>query len=98
MTNFEIITRTAIAEGIFTEAEAMEHIEKRGELPLHTFKGWKARGFQVKKGEKTRIRIGIWQQTKSKTNEETGEEIPGHMFMKTSCFFTGEQVEAIKTA
>lgn len=98
MTNFEIITKTAIASGIFTEAEAAAHIQRTGELPLHTFQGWKDRGFIVKKGEHARAKITIWKHAGKKTDEETGEEDSGHHYMKLAHFFTLDQVEAIKTA
>ena len=98
MTNAEIITRTAIASGLFSEAEAMAIIQQNGELPLHTFQGWKARGFQVKKGEKSTIRITIWKHSGRKVDKETGEEDAGHHFMKNACFFTASQVEAVQTA
>lgn len=96
MTNFEIITKTAIASGLFTEDQAAALIQQNGELPLHTFQGWKARVYRVKKGEKTTIRIDIWKHTGNKIDEETGEESEGHMFMKTACFFLRSQVEQMQ--
>ena len=41
MTNTEIITRTAIAEGLFTEAEATAIIASGRRLPLHTYSEWR---------------------------------------------------------
>ena len=71
------------------------------ELPeeIHTFNGWKERGFVVKKGEKSKIKICIWKYTEKKKNENelTGNELEDapttNMFMKVSAFFTREQVE-----
>lgn len=71
------------------------------ELPeeIHTFNGWKERGFSVKKGEKSKIKFAIWKHTsKEKAEEEkTGnplEDAPiSNMFMKMSAFFTLAQVE-----
>ena len=81
------------------------------EIPeeIHTFQGWKSRGFQVKKGEKSKIKITIWKHVTKKAKEDTaseelnkmnqaineqgGEE---RMFMTTSAFFTASQVEPLK--
>ena len=72
--------------------------------PIHTFNGWKARGYVVKKGEKSTIKFPIWKYTeKSKKEEElTGNPIEDapttNMFMKMSAFFRFDQVEKIATA
>ena len=81
------------------------------ELPeaIHTFNGWKARGYQVKKGEKSSIKFPIWKHTTKMLDTNTGNaemdkmnteinEQGGqtNMFMKVSAFFTFEQVEPIK--
>ena len=69
---------------------------------IHTFNGWKQRGYSVKKGEKSKIKIAIWKYTEKEKPEEekTGnplEDAPiTNMFMKTSAFFTLDQVEPIK--
>lgn len=77
---------------------------KELEMPeeIHTFNGWKERGYKVKKGEHSTIKFAIWKYTqKEKQPEEmTGnplEDAPvSNMFMKTSAFFTAAQVEPIK--
>lgn len=77
--------------------------------PIHTFNGWKAAGYSVKKGEKSSIRIVIWKHTarmldtntgnaetdamNAEINREGGET---RMFMKNAAFFTFAQVEPIK--
>lgn len=81
------------------------------ELPeeIHTFNGWKERGFQVKKGEKSKIKFSIWKHTRKMLNTDTGNEENNkmneeinkqggqtNMFMKTSAFFTFDQVEPVK--
>lgn len=51
--------------------------EKKVELPeeIHTFNGWKERGFRVKKGEKSEIKFAIWKHTvKEKKPEEKNWE------------------------
>lgn len=77
---------------------------KEIELPeeIHTFNGWKERGYSVKKGEKSKIKFPIWKYTEKakKEEEKTGNELEDapvtNMFMKLSAFFTFEQVEPIK--
>ena len=81
------------------------------ELPeeIHTYNGWKARGYQVKKGEKSSIKFTIWKHTTKMLKTDTGNaeldkanamvnEQGGqtNMFMKMSAFFTPAQVEPIK--
>lgn len=81
------------------------------ELPeeIHTFNGWKQRGFSVKKGEKSDIRIMIWKYTSKMLDTDTGNaetdkmnqminEQGGqsNMFRKVAAFFTAAQVEPIK--
>ena len=82
------------ADGTTTELEMPEAI--------HTFNGWKERGYSVKKGEKAKAKFPIWKYT---TREKPVEELTGNpledapitnMFMKMSAFFTFEQVEKIK--
>lgn len=83
-------------DGTETELEMPE--------PIHTFNGWKALGYVVKKGEKSAIKFPIWKYTeKAKPEEEkTGNPIEDapetSMFMKMSAFFRFDQVEKIATA
>ena len=73
--------------------------EKEIEIPaeIHTFKGWKERGYIVKKGERSNIKISIWKHTvvKNKSDDEEKEIEEDKMFKKISAFFTEEQVEKI---
>lgn len=69
--------------------------------PIHTYKTWKALGYQVKRGEKNIAQITIWQKGKGKQQpEESDEEQPrqatGRMFRKTAYFFKASQCEAIR--
>lgn len=93
MTNFEIILRDAIAAEIYTEEEVEKLLETKGELPLHTFKIWKDKGYSVKKGEHAKLTTMIWKQTKKK-DKETGEE-KTIMVMTKAFFFTDKQVQKI---
>ena len=114
MTNERIIfneSQRLMAEGIlkgtgkFVNVEFEDGTTASVELPeeIHTFNGWKQRGYSVKKGAKSNIKITIWKYTEKEKPEEekTGnplEDAPiSNMFMKTSAFFTFEQVEPIKS-
>lgn len=62
--------------------------------PIHTYNGWKALGYQVKKGEHAKATFFIWKY-KGHTDEETGKE-SGQCFQRKAFWFTSEQVEKIK--
>ena len=108
MTNQMIILLTSIdlmkegklrGTGEFIEVKKEDGTKMMLELPeeIHTFNGWKARGFAVKKGEKSSIKFPIWKHTSKKVKAEDGKEDEScHMFMKVSAFFTAAQVELIK--
>lgn len=107
MTNAMIILHESISlmndgklngSGQFAEVETADG-KITIELPeeIHTFNGWKERGYQVKKGEKSSIKFPIWKHTAKKVETENGEEEEkARMFMKMSAFFTAAQVEPIK--
>ncbi len=61
---------------------------------IHTYGGWKARGFQVRKGEHAVAAFPIWKYS-GKQDEENGEETDGHCFSKLSHFFTAAQVDRV---
>lgn len=97
--------------GEYVTVQGEDGKEKEIELPepIHTFNGWKQRGYSVKKGEKSKIRITIWKHTTKRLDENTGDKETDkmnsninaqggekRMFMKVACFFTAEQVEPIK--
>lgn len=65
---------------------------------IHTYKKWKALGYQVKRGSKAVAQFPIWKYTASKKKEESEEEAQaqGHCFMKVASFFTAEQVEKVE--
>lgn len=119
MTNATIILNESIrlmeegklnGSGQFVEIET-ESGAKTIELPeeIHTFNGWKQRGYAVKKGEKSSIKFPIWKHTTKFLSTDTGSEAvdkmnaninaqggESRMFMKTAAFFTSAQVEPIK--
>lgn len=61
---------------------------------IHTWKHWQDLGYHVKPGEKSFIKFPIWKYTKKKNKEMTEEEAQekGYCFMKTSAWFTQNQV------
>ena len=68
---------------------------------LHTYATWKKLGYQVKKGEKSENKIPVWKPSTKKVEVENEdgtkeEKTNGRYFIKTSSFFTQEQVERIE--
>jgi hypothetical protein len=68
------------ADGVVTEIDEPEEI--------HTYVGWKRRGYQVPQGTKAKVFIPIW-------NYSTDEEGNTTMFQRNAPFFTPSQVEKI---
>lgn len=102
MSNEEIIVKSAISAGIFSEEEAAAYIMNGLRLPIHTFAEWKNNGYMVKKGEHAALTVSIWKpktrkRKDGKTAEEDKEE-DGGFFLTTAYLFTKQQVEAIKPA
>ena len=106
MTNAMIIMNESIRlmeEGVirgcgqFVEVEKEDGTKEMLELPeeIHTFNGWKALGYSVKKGEKSRIKFPIWKHTTKIVEKDGKEEERSNMFQKVSAFFTFDQVEPI---
>lgn len=116
MTNEMIILKQSVAlaeQGIIKytdqkiEVTDQDGNKKELYLPeqIHTYAGWKALGFQVKKGSKAVAKFEIWKCASKKVEEKgkdirTGEVVTEEvetkrMFRKLSYWFTQEQVEAI---
>ena len=91
MTNNQIILNAAVAEGLFTEDEAIAILESGRRLPLHTYQEWKRLGYQVKKGAKAALTVALWK-CKKNVDKETGEE-EEKMFLRKAHLFTFDQVE-----
>lgn len=88
-------------EKIIVEYEDGKKEELQIPEQIHTFNGWKERGYSVKKGEKSKIKFAIWKYTAKKIEVENKdgekeETEKTNMFLKMSAFFTAEQVEKIK--
>lgn len=107
MTNAMIIMNESVklmeagllkGSGQFVEVENEDGTKKTLELPepIHTFNGWKALGYKVKKGEHSKIKFPIWKHTTKTVEKDGKEEEQSRMFTKLSAFFTLDQVEKIK--
>ena len=104
MTNLEIVTTVAVANGLYTEEELVEFYDEMDMMPLQTYQEWKRSGYQVKKGEKAMIQTKLWKknpkyQPSTEETEETEDEEQKKQraFYLTKAFlFNFNQVEAIK--
>lgn len=120
MTNNQIIFEESIrlmnegklrGTGEFVTVTNTDGETRRYEIPetIHTFNGWKAAGFKVRKGEHSNIRITIWKHTTRQLRTDTenaelnamnaqvnAQGGQSRMFMKVAAFFTSSQVEPIK--
>ena len=59
---------------------------------IHTYQGWKSRGYQVQKGEKAIAKFSIWKYVTRKKKDGSEEQ---KMFLKNSAWFTQKQVSKI---
>ena len=85
ITNKEIIITSATLKNLDTTAE------------YYTYAQWQKRGYQVQKGQKAVMTIGLWTPTKaSKKQIEEGATNNTRCFLKTSALFTIEQVKPIE--
>lgn len=84
-------------ETVIVQNEKGEKKEMQMPEEIHTFAAWKSLGYKVKKGEKNIAQFMIWKHvSKTKMNEETGEEEDNsRMFMKKASFFKASQVEPL---
>ena len=111
MTNSEIIYREAIAAQLYTPEEAAAIFAERGQLPLHTFQEWKARGFSVKKGEHAALVCQLWKWTNKPTKamQEAAadalssasaeeEQCEGHYYRAKAHLFSAAQVRRMEQA
>lgn len=114
MTNSEIIFRNSLqlmndgiltGSGVFgtatvTDDDGNERTETI-ELPevIHTFAGWKACGYIVRKGEKAKASFNIWKYKAHKHSDDEPDDMKdietGDMFLTKAFFFTASQVEKI---
>lgn len=72
-----------------------EEIEVMEAEPIHTYNGWKERGYQVQKGEKAIAQFMIWKHVTKKAESED-EQDESKMFMKKASWFKFSQVAPIE--
>ncbi|MBQ8946461.1 MAG: hypothetical protein IJ058_06540 [Lachnospiraceae bacterium] len=98
MTNEQIIAD--IAATIYGEDTVMTMLATGEDIPLHTLKGWAARGpFRIKKGEHG-LETKLWKKRKDKVassdeNENTEEATNRDFYMAKAFLFRADQVERI---
>lgn len=84
--------------GKFIEIDTGNGVKKIEEPEeIHTYARWRELGYQVRRGEKSEIKIQVWKyRGKIQIDDESGEEIQtGRCFLKVASFFTMSQVDAI---
>lgn len=78
---------------LILQAKAANNIPLDEEL--HTFAEWKRLGFSVKKGEKARCKIAIWNKSTKNKKEDEEQEDNSYFYTKVAAFFSMDQVKLI---
>lgn len=73
--------------------KAMNNIPLEEEI--HTFTEWKRLGFSVKKGEKAKYKIAIWNKSTKNKKEDEEQEDNSYFYTKVAAFFSMDQVKLI---
>lgn len=81
----------ALVVAAFVE-RGLEASEIKPRENVLTFDAWKALGRHVRKGEKS-VKVRCFYTTEAKTDEATGEEIPGGRFMSLAYLFHISQTD-----
>lgn len=63
------------------------------DMPLYTWAVWHNMGYRVRKGEKCKHRVQMWQYSKKKIDQDGQERTVGRCFHKTMSLFEMSQVE-----
>lgn len=90
-----------VKEWTMNNATLILHAKVASNIPLdeelHTFAEWKRLGFSVKKGEKARCKIAIWNKSikSKKDDEEAQQEDDSYFYTKVAAFFTRNQVQPL---
>ena len=113
MTNEEIISRKSkelMAHGILKIAGYIDGLNEDGELiqipmpeEIHTFAGWKALGYIVKKGEHARASFPVWTVSNRRQAGRNGNGVGNiendiqtvNCYRRKAYWFTRDQVEEI---
>lgn len=94
MTNQQIIAD--IATTVYGEDAVVSMIENGEDIPIHTVKGWAARGpYRIKKGEHG-LEARLWKKRKKKDNAEKDEESNGEFYLAKAFLFSRDQIEIIE--
>lgn len=91
LTNAEIISRA--------EMELIADSKIGPKDVIHTFQGWKERGFSVKKGEHAIVKLTIWKHVTKKVKTEDNAEAEtagGYCIPKQAYFFSTAQVQRME--
>lgn len=105
MTNAQIILEQSILllkEGkikstgrtFVVELEDGSKAEYQEPEAIHTYQGWKERGYQVQKGEHAVAQFPVWKYATKKAEDD--DQPDSRMFLKTASFFSQSQVKAIE--
>ena len=100
MTNMEIVAHEAIINKIYTQEQVENMALTMQDFGLHTYGEWRKAGYQVRKGEKAKIKTHLWKKTSKKTkNKETGkQEKESKFYLCKAYLFTRDQVDKIEEA
>lgn len=78
---------------LILQAKAANNIPLEEEI--HTFAEWKRLGFSVKKGEKAKYKIAIWNKSTKNKKEDEEQEDNSYFYTKVAAFFSMDQVKLI---
>ena len=95
MTNEDIIYTEAIDNEIYTKDQADALIKAGKDLGIHTYQVWKSIGYQVKKGQKAKIKTNLWRYREERTDKDGTVVKQAGYYMTKSYLFTKDQVEKI---
>lgn len=93
MTNETIILQDCISCG-YEKETVQSFFQKFNFLPMNTFQTWKALGFIVRKGEKSKCTTYLWKPKGKKKKQEDEEAENGFVKVK-SYLFDISQVEKL---
>lgn len=101
MTNQEIVAHEAIVNKIYTQEQIESMALTMQDFGLHTYGEWRKAGYQVRKGEKARIKTYLWKKSKKPEYEEAEDgkvKKNQRFFLCKTYLFTRDQVDKIEEA
>lgn len=87
----EYTTGRGTNEALIAAAKAAAGIDE--DVVCHTYKKWQELGYQVKKGEKSKLKLELWHPSKYK-NKDDEDEVK--LYKKMTALFTIHQIQKIK--